>query len=137
MEGSGIEVLMQRGDWDNAILACKSALQVTPVNAKLHAYLGMCLFRKGDYATASESFRRATLLDEKFWEAGAKLAQCYDRLHRYEEAYSVAKQFSRVNPNNTALQALVHALEGQVRGNRVDGWERTRHLAHEVQFSGE
>jgi len=137
MEGSGIEVFMQRGDWDNAILACKSALQVTPTNARLHGYLGMCLFRKGDYLAALEPFRRATLLDDKFWEAGARLAQCYDRLHRYEEAYSVAKEFSRINPNNATLQGLVHGLENQVRGNRVEGWERTRHLSHEVQFSSE
>lgn len=137
MEVSGIEAMMQRGDWENAILACRSALQVTPGNARLNAYLGMCLFRKADFALAAESFRKATLLDPKFWEAGAKLAQCYDRMHRYEEAYSVAKEWLKVNPNDHTLQGIVHALEYQVRGNRLDGWERTRHLAHEVHFTRE
>lgn len=126
---------MRRGDWDGAVLACRAALQVTPTNARLHGLLGVCLFRKNDFAAAAESLRRATTLEPKFWEAGAKLAQCYDRLHRYEEAYSVAKEFLRVNPNDRTLQGLVFGLENQIRGNRVEGWERTRHLSHEVQFS--
>jgi Flp pilus assembly protein TadD len=136
MDNSGIEVLMQRGQWDEAIAACRAALQVTPTNARLNGYLGMCLFRKGDFAAAIDPFRRATMLDPKFWEAGAKLAQCYDRLHRYEEAYSVAKEWLRLAPSDRILQGLVYTLEDQVKGNRKDGWERTGHLHHEVTFTG-
>jgi len=135
VEQSGIEALMKNQQWDEAVTACRSALQVTPVNARIHAYLGMCYFRKAEYELASESFRRATCLDPKMWEAGAKLAQCYDRLHRREEAFSVAKQWLCVNPSDRSLQALVQALGEQVQGNRLDGWERTRHLAHKVQFA--
>lgn len=128
---------MGRGQWDDGIEACRQALQVTPVNAKIHAYLGMCHFRKGDFAGAIDPLKRATLLAPKFWQAGAKLAQCYDRLRRYEEAYATAKEWLKVQPNDTTLQGLVHSLEYQVRGNRVDGWERTQGLAHKIQFSNE
>lgn len=137
MENNGVEALMARGQWDEAIVACKSALQVTPVNPKMNAYLGMCYFRKNDFASAIEPFRRATLLDPKFWQAGAKLAQCYDRLRRYEEAYATAREWIKVNPNDHTLQGLIHALEHQVQGNRRDGWERTHALNRRVQFSEE
>lgn len=136
MDSNGIEVLMQRGEWEDAIAACRAALQVTPTNAKINAYLGMCLFRTGDFAAAIAPFRCATTLDPKFWQAGAKLAQCYDRLHRYEEAYATAKEWLKVMPSDRTLQGLVFALEHQVKGNRKDGWERTGHLHHEVTFTG-
>ena len=137
MDAGAIEAIMATGDWDSAIAACRTGLMSTPCNPKIHAYLGMCFFRKGDFANAIEPFRRATLLDPKFWQAGAKLAQCYDRLRRFEEAYSVAKEWIRVQPNDPTLQGLVFALENQVKGNRLDGWERTRGLAHKVTFSSE
>ncbi|AIE87258.1 hypothetical protein OP10G_3890 [Fimbriimonas ginsengisoli Gsoil 348] len=97
----------------------------------------MCYFRKNEYAAAIDPLRRACTLDPKCWQAGARLAQCYDRLHRYEEAYEIAKVWQRVNPSDPTLQGLVYTLEHQVRGNRKDGWERTQHLAHEVTFSQE
>lgn len=137
MDQSGIEVMMAKGDWEGAAHACRAALQVTPTNPRLHAYLGLCFFHRGDFATAADSLRRATNLDPKFWQAGAKLAQCYDRLHRYEEAYAVASDFLKVMPTDSTLQGLVYTLKDRVRGNRRDGWERTQHLAHEVRFSRE
>lgn len=135
MSYPGIDGLMQRQAWDDAILECKAALQVQPTNARLYGYLGMCYFRKGEYQNAIEPFRKASVLDPNFWEAGAKLAQCYDRLKRYEEAYEVAKEWLRVRPNDHTLQGLVDGLKLQVRGNKKEGWERTAHLAYDIKFS--
>jgi tetratricopeptide (TPR) repeat protein len=95
----------------------------------------MCHFRKAEYDLAVEPFRKASILDPNFWEAGAKLAQCYDRLKRYEEAYTVAKEWLHVRPSDHTLQGLVEALKHQVRGNKVEGWERTAHLAHQIKFA--
>ncbi len=135
MSYPGIEALMQRQAWDEAIMECKAALQLQPTSALLNGYLGMCYFRKAEYALAVEPFRKASILDPKFWQAGAKLAQCYDRLKRYEEAYEVAKDWLKVKPNDHTLQGLVDALKHQVRGNKIEGWERTAHLAHRIQFA--
>lgn len=137
MSYPGIDGLMQRQAWDDAIVECKAALQLQPTNARLYGYLGMCHFRKGEYQLAIEPFRKASVLDPKFWEAGAKLAQCYDRLKRYEEAYAIAKEWLAVRPNDHTLQGLVEGLKHQVRGNKVEGWERTAHLAHEVKFANQ
>ncbi len=123
---------MQQGRWDDAELACKSALQVQPTSAKLHAYLGLCLFRKNDYQQAADSFKRATMLDPNFVDAGVKHAQSLDRMQRYEEAYTVACEWLRVRPSDRTLQGLVNGLQFHVKGNRQDGWERTAHFAHRI-----
>ena len=135
MSSSRIEVLMQSGAWDDAIVECKAVLQLQPTNPRVHAMLGMCYFRKGEYQLALEPFRKASVLDPKCWEAGVKLAQCYDRLKRYEEAYAVAKEWLQVRPQDHTLQGLVEILQFQVKGNKVEGWERTAHLAHEVKLA--
>ncbi|MGV3619028.1 MAG: tetratricopeptide repeat protein [Fimbriimonas sp.] len=119
------------------MMQTRAALQVTPTNPKLHAYLGLCYFRQNDFNNAEVCFRRAGTLDEKFWEAGAKQAQCLDRLHRYEEAYRVAKHWLKVNPRDRTLQGIAMALEHQVKGDHQEGWERTRGIGYQVQLSSE
>jgi tetratricopeptide (TPR) repeat protein len=135
MSYSGIEDLMRKQAWDDAIVECQAILQVQPTSARLYGYLGMCHFRKGEFQLAIEPFRKACILDPNFWEAGAKLAQCYDRLKRYEEAYEVAKEWLRVQPCDHTLQGLVDGLKLQVHGSAVEGWERTAHFAHQIKFS--
>jgi tetratricopeptide (TPR) repeat protein len=127
-----IESLMAQGRWEEAEYACKAALQIQPVSAKLHAYLGLCKFRQNLFEAAAESFKRATCLDPNFVDAGAKHAQALDRLQRYEEAYVVATEWLRVRPSDRTLQGLVHGLQNHVKGNRTDGWERTAHHAHRI-----
>lgn len=137
MEPLSIEAMMQRGDWPGALVATQAALQVTPTNPKLHAYLGLCYFRQNDFVNAEVSFRRAATLDPNFWEAGAKHAQCLDRLRRYEEAYEVAKHWQRINPRDRTLQGLLLGLEGQVRGNRTERWEKSQRIETSVRFSND
>ncbi len=137
MSFATIEQLLALGRLDEAQVECQAAIQVQPTNPKLHAYLGMCYFRRSEWLPASESFRRATALDPGFWQAGCKLAQCLDRMRRYDEALAVAKEFAHVQPNDNTLQGLVVLLSDLAKGDRKDGWERTSHLAHKVKFSGD
>lgn len=136
MEAQGIEAMMQRGDWHGAIAQAKAALQVTPTNPKLHAYEGICHFRLGDYASAEPCFRRASVLDDKFWQAGAKHAQCLYHLRRREEAYEVAKHWLKVNPNDNTLRGLIDVLAHQVKGPVQEGWERSRGMSYRVELGG-
>jgi tetratricopeptide (TPR) repeat protein len=133
----GIETHMQNGRWEEAEHACNAALQVQPTSAKLHAYLGMCYFRRSICDKAVDSFKKATLLDPNFVDAGIKLAQSYDRLQRYEEAYATAVEWLRIRPADRTLQGLVHGLQHQVKGNRTDGWERTQRVSHRVVLASD
>jgi len=132
MQDLGIETHMQNGRWAEAEHACHAALQVQPTSAKLHGYLGICHYRQGAYDKAIESLKRATNLDPQFVDAGIKLAQSYDRLQRYEEAYATAVEWLRVRPSDRCLQGLIHGLQHHVKGNRTDGWERTMKHAHRI-----
>ncbi|HWD38327.1 MAG TPA: tetratricopeptide repeat protein [Fimbriimonas sp.] len=132
MQELSIEALMQEGKWEDAEHASRAALQVHPTSAKLHAYLGICLFRQNKFEPAAESFKKSTLLDPNFVDAGVKHAQCLDRLQRYEEAFVVANDWLKVRPSDRTLQGIVHGLQHHVRGNRTDGWERTAHYAHRI-----
>jgi Flp pilus assembly protein TadD len=123
-----IDSLMQKADWDQAIHEIQVVLQVQPANPILHAYLGMCFFRKADFEAAVDPLRKATILDPKFFEAGVKLAQALDKLKRYAEAYDVAHDFLAIHPGDQRLQYLVQALEPYANARRQDGWERTTHV---------
>jgi tetratricopeptide (TPR) repeat protein len=136
MNQQTVEGLLQRGEIDQAMHACNTVLQVTPNNTRVIGYLGMCYFRKQDYANALNYFRRATILDPQFVDAGLKLAQCLDRLRRYEEAHDVAAEFLKIQPANTMLRSLVEQLKPYVQGNK-QGWERTATLNYTVHVTNE
>ncbi|MBS1717910.1 MAG: tetratricopeptide repeat protein [Armatimonadetes bacterium] len=121
-----IEQLMSSGNWDAAQAACQKAIDDHPGNAKLVAYMGLMLFRKNQYEAASEYFRKAFVLEPKFWEAGLKLAQCLDRLMRYDEALKVAYEVRGIKQNDATLSVLISGLERQVGTGNAD-WEKRSH----------
>jgi protein O-GlcNAc transferase len=135
VSSSGVEALMRQALWDDAIQACQAALQVQPVNPRLHGYLGLCYFQKHEYLLASDSFQRATSLDPNFWQAGVKLAQSLERQRRHSEALEVTKQFLRVQPNDNTLQGLLQYLEDVVQ-DRTEAWERSRYLGYKILPGG-
>jgi Flp pilus assembly protein TadD len=134
MNQQTIEGCLQRGAVDDAMVACQAVLQVTPNNSRVVGLLGMCHFRKQEFEKAVECFRRATLLDPKFVDAGLKHAQALDRLRRYSEAYEVANHWYHVQPNHPMLRGLVDQLQ-QYSGGAKQGWERTSSLYTTVHFS--
>jgi len=98
--------------------------------------MGMAHFRKQDFAAAIPCFERATILDPKFVEAGLKHAQSLDRMRRYAEAFSVAEDWYKVQPNHPILRSLVEQLR-QYSGSPTQGWERTQHVNRKVHFGGD
>lgn len=136
MSAASIYELIQRGDWANAESQATETLASQPTNARVHAYLGLCRFHRMDFESAAQSFRTATFLDPQYWQAGAKLAQCYERLHRLEEGLEVCQEFIRVQPADHTLQGLLEYFQDRAKV-RQEGWERTAHLAHEVTMANE
>lgn len=126
MQRPTIEELMQQGKWGEAVSACREALMAQPTSAKVNGYLGLCYFRAGEFAAAIEPLERATVLDPHFVDAAVKLAQCYDRLGKYGQAYTVASEWLAKKPSDRTLQGLCNALGSYADLNRTDGWERSR-----------
>jgi predicted Zn-dependent protease len=133
-----VEGLMQKGQWDDAITRLQAILQMQPVNARLHGYLGVCYYKKNKFEEAATEFRKAVTLEPHFWEAGVKLAQSLDRLMRYKEALEVAEHYLHLKPNDGTLQALVNGLRRQQGATSEESWERSiKHDFHAVSFSQE
>lgn len=125
MSYTNIESLMQRGMLDDAIVECQAVLQVTPNSPTVHAYQGICFFRKQEWEAAAKELRLAVILEPKFVEAGAKLAQALDKLGRHLEAYDVAEDMLQVQPNHRVLAGLRDQLSHHLDKRRIDNWERT------------
>lgn len=135
MDLSVAEGHMRKGAWDEAQKEFRRLIFVTPTNPRLHAYEGVCYFRQDKFAEAIPCLKRAVDLDPKYVEAGTKLAQAYDRLHRYEEAYVVVQEMLKVKPGDTTLRGLEMFLSVRAKGNRTDGWERSIALDRKIKFS--
>ena len=62
-----IEQLMRTGNWQAAEGACREELLVHPTNPKVHAYLGLSLFKRGLFEQSIDPLKRATILDPNFY----------------------------------------------------------------------
>ena len=131
-----VEQMMGRGDWDGALASCQQLVVDHPSSAKLHGYLGLCFYRRASYGDAAACFRKALLLDEKFWEAALKLAQCLDRMMQYEEALDAARVAHKLRPSDPTINVLVNGLERQTTEKTTDGWQKTG-IRHNVTISSE
>lgn len=118
-----IETAMKAGRWAEGRQACREAIFDRPTDARIHAFEGICLFRMGDFASAEVCFMRATALEPRFVDAGIKRAQCLDRLHRYDEALEVAREWKVQRPSNPALIAIIEAHQYRANPRRTEGWE--------------
>lgn len=133
-----IENAMRTGKWSEGRRLCREMLMARPTDAKLHGYEGVCLFRLGEFAEAEPCFGRATALDPRFADAGVKRCQCLDRLHRYDEALDLAREWHVQRPNDPALNAIIEAHQYRATPRRTEGWERSAqalgraHLAADV-----
>lgn len=132
-----IEQMMGRGEWETAQTRCSELIASHPTNARLHGYLGLCLFRLQQYEEATRSFRLALTLDEKFWEAALKLAQCFDRMMKYPEALEAARVAHRLRPSDPTINVLINGLERQASDPITGGgWEKNA-VRHNVSLASE
>ncbi len=137
MDLSVAENYMKEGNFVEAQKEFRRLVFTTPTNARLHAYEGICFFRMNNFEAAIPCLKRAFDLDPKFVEAGIKLAQAYDKLLRYDEAYSVVQDCLTVRPGDATVQGLAYFLKDRIKGNRKDGWERSVHLESHITFAGD
>ena len=132
-----IEAAMRTGRWAEGVAACREALKARPTDACIHACEGMCHFRLGDFASAEPCFMRATALDPKFVDAGVKRCQCLDRLHLYDEALELAREWHVQKPGDPALNAIIEAHQYRRNPRRTEGWEISAQSMGRAHFASE
>ncbi len=114
---------MRAGDWLSARSRCAELVERYPVTPEYQAYLGLCLLHSGELKEASDRFQKAFVLNPLYWEAGLKLAQCLDKLGRYEDALLAAKEGLKARPSEPTLLALARGLERQVPEKITDAYQ--------------
>lgn len=73
----------------------------TPEKAKAqHVARGQALLKDKKFQEASLEFRNALQIDEKLADAHWGLANAYEGLQRYQEAFEEMKQVVALDPNN-------------------------------------
>jgi tetratricopeptide (TPR) repeat protein len=106
-------VLMQQGDYEQAIAQLTQAVQHESKNAELHAWLGKAYLQRGaarndqnrreaaeqDYEQAALSFRRAISLDSRQKVASTGLGWVYYYQQAYPEAQEQFEEALRIDPN--------------------------------------
>lgn len=131
-----IVALMSQGRWSEAKAAADKMVFSLPTSAEGHAYQGLCLFHEQQWEAAISSFERATTLNPHYWEAGFKLAECYDRLMRYDEAYEVGVRFQEIHPGDRSFNAFVDGLSHHLTDKVTDGWQKSKDQpAHTIHFT--
>jgi len=127
---SAVEDLLKSGRWADALAMAEKLVEQQPLNARAHAYAGLCHFRMGNYEQAIAPLQRAITLDENHWEAGIKLAQALDRLQRYEEALDIVNRCLVIRPSDPTLIHLQSGLQRSVPEKITDSWQKSVVLDH-------
>jgi tetratricopeptide (TPR) repeat protein len=132
-------LLRERGDWREAEIAAKCAMDINPNYALAHMFLGLALLDKGDLPGAVASFQKAAELDRDnpnpFWRLGdvfllqgdgAAAAEAYRKAtdrHLTMAAYwklgwrsqSLKDQLRKIKEQPGAVAAFQRAIERDSR----------------------
>lgn len=131
-----LDLLIQRGQWSEVFTRAQALIQIQPADARLHAYLGLCYMRGNQFDHAIPSFKRAVTLKPEFFEAQLKLAQCLDRMQRYDEAVEPVTEALRLRPNDVTTQILHRGIMRNATKTVTDGWQKSEApMFHNITLS--
>lgn len=115
-------LLYFKGDYADANLALRKALEIHPDIPKLQALLGMSEERSGDAADATNDLKTAfpQLHDKKIqMEAGMSLVHLYQTNDDFAEASEVVRQLQKLEPENPELIYIAYRLYSDLAGQSL------------------
>jgi TolB-like protein/Tfp pilus assembly protein PilF len=105
------EHLIQRGDFDEAVLELERARLLDPLSASIHAHLGIAHMYANRYAQALARFSEASDLDPRYLLAWRLRGLTLVRSGRVEEGLEALRSARRLDPESPRAAAdLAHAL---------------------------
>jgi tetratricopeptide (TPR) repeat protein len=109
----GVE-LTEQGEYDEAIAAFRTAIQIEPGRAVAHYNLGVALFQQGKLDEAIATWRVATRLNPDDATAHSSLGIALATQGRWDEAIAERRAAIRLNPEDALARAdLGRALVAQ------------------------
>jgi len=110
-----IEAYDLADQYEKALLTCEKAMQKHPDNWELHLLAGNAYCGMDNYEKAIEYFEKSGALGTPFCDEKYRLAWCYKKLEKYNEAYQVYLEIADIHRKNgydvEADQALGYAKE--------------------------
>ncbi len=123
-----------KGDNEGAIGHYQKALQLDPLNARVHFSLGKIYYNeKGLYYEAVNAYRKAIDLDQYFLDARMGLGEIYEEKGLYKDAIAEYRKVIEVDPKHTgAHYNLALAYEKVDVKEAITQWERYIELASQI-----
>jgi len=90
----------QKGEYLDAIAACKEALNFNPRYAQAHLQLGEAYYALGKTGPAIESYRHALTLSPNYTLAHYRLGQAHMKLKQHQEAVACFREVLRLSPDS-------------------------------------
>lgn len=89
----------QEDDWQQALVACKNALEIAPNTVEAYQILGDILYRQGKQAKALGIYAKALTIDPNFAPVYANLGQLHAEQENWHQALDYYQQAVTINPN--------------------------------------
>lgn len=123
-----------KGDHEGAIGEYRKALDLDPLNARVHFSLGRIYYgEQGLYYEAVSAYKKAIELDPYFLEARMGLGEIYEEKGLYGDAIAEYRKVIEANPQHAgAHYNLALALEKVDVKEAIAQWERYIALAAQV-----
>jgi tetratricopeptide (TPR) repeat protein len=90
---------MVNGDFDNAIIVLKKALDVEPKNKNALSYIAFCLFKNDKFSEAISYYKKAIDIDPQDSGLLAEMSEAYYLNKKYKDAITTANRALRINQN--------------------------------------
>src|SRR5262249_26901594 len=76
--------------------ALRRARELDPLDAMTHAISAQVAYQAGDYSSALDHARRATVIDSEFWISHTQQSQAYEQLGRHDSALESLNRAARL-----------------------------------------
>ena len=129
------EVLLSRGQLEEAANHYQAALQITPGHFEAHNNLGVIFSRQRRFDEAAAHYRQALKIKPASAEAHVNLGTCLDAQGRLDEAAEQYRQALRIDPDYAEAYNNLGALRGRQGkyGEAIELFERA--LAIKPEFA--
>ena len=104
-------------NFQKATHVLEQSVQLSPLSAPAHSYLGAALYKTGVYDRAESTLHRALELDDQQHDARLMLINVYVKQTRYEDALGLIKTYLVKNPKAPQRPAL-ERIQGQLEAGR-------------------
>ena len=104
------KVLMQKGDYEKALVAVDDAIALKPNYMPGHLAMGEIFLAQGEEKDAIKAFKRAIELDPASVDARQRLATIYRKAGKLVEAISELEMVLMYQPKDKAVKRMLAAL---------------------------